>query len=247
MFRCIFNSPAHARARVLREGQRSNYSKHHASTVKMNRRSDRRKTKSLKAELEDSAQIKYKMMKSMGQRKKTSEVSSAEVGTETRSSTSEENEEEVECHSRTRQCVGDIPDSQRKNKRVKKTIRDVSSESGQGEADLKSEQEDEFPEREDVHLLSSEGRRSHYPTLCRALPGRERQIQLLLTLFGEVCFSLSHSLVLWLALRYGYNTCILKCIQMFPLVTEYTTSLLSPTQLLTLHCTCMATWELERH
>lgn len=149
------------------------------------RRSDRRKTKSLKAELEDSTQMKYKMMKHMSQRKNTTQVGSDET------SASEEDEERVDYHSRTKKCLGDVPDSQGRKKRVKKTVSDVLSESDQGEADLKSEQEDEFTAREDTQLLSSEGRWSHYPALCTALPGRERQIKLLLTLFGEVCsFSL---------------------------------------------------------
>lgn len=151
------------------------------------RRSDRRKTKSLKAELEDSTQMKCKMMKRVRQ---VEIQGSAEVGTG--ASASEENEEGVDCHFRTKKCVGDVPDSQGKKKRVKKPVSDVSSESDQGEADLKSEQEDEFTDREAIQLLSSEGRWSHYPALCTALPGRERQIQLLLTLIGEVCsFSLT--------------------------------------------------------
>lgn len=142
------------------------------------RRSDRIKTKSLKAELEDSAQIKYKMMKHISQTKSESEGASIGVqsAAEVAGTTNEED-------SRTSHQVGDNPISQRRKRRVKEIAQDFSSESGQDETHLRSEQEEEFPER---GVLSSEGQWSHYPTLCASLPGREKQLQLLLALFGEV-------------------------------------------------------------
>lgn len=144
------------------------------------RRSDRNKTKSLKAELEDSAQIKYKMH--MSQRKKASEGASIGVQSAAEVETEAANEED----SRTKHEMEDNPICQRRKRRVKEIAPDFSSESGQDETHLRSEQEEEIPEREDTRVLSSEGQWSHYPTLFASLPGREKQIQLLLTLFGEV-------------------------------------------------------------
>ena len=189
------------------------------------RRSGRSKTKSLKAELEDNAQSKYKLLKLQSRR---SEDGGALIGIQSEvggESTSEEEENESQeghegegkgssleekdapddskeikirhCGKRKR-SVGKTPDSQLgkrarcvKGKRFEGegTLSESEEESDKRETETESEDE-EHEEEGVVGVRSSKGQWSHYPALCAALPGRERQIELLLTLLGEVSLPL---------------------------------------------------------
>ena len=181
-------------------------------SVKM-RRSERSRTKSLKAELEDSTQSKCEMIKLLRRKKSESEGASirtpseatddgeycmASVGEdealqekckEERSEGSELGKEKTK-----RQDMKENPG--RKQKKNEPETRDNSSGSQQDKTELHVKPEEEYgvgeEEEEGVRVLSGEGRWKHYPTLCATLPGRERQIQLLLTLLGEVSNCPSH-------------------------------------------------------
>lgn len=164
------------------------------------RRSDRSRTKSLKAELEDSAQSKYKSIQLMRRRKSESEGASIRTHSDTEEAAARDDvqgeceEERSEGWSQEEDCNrGNSKSHRRKSncqrRKVKEieVVDEISSESYKNRIDLKSEQaEEQYAEREDVGAVNSEGRWRHYPALCASLPGRERQIHLLLTLLGEV-------------------------------------------------------------
>ena len=62
-------------------------------------------------------------------------------------------------------------------------VEEEEEEDGEGELELASE---DVMEVESGCGLPTEGYWAHYQSLCLALPGRERQIEQILTLFGKV-------------------------------------------------------------
>ena len=169
------------------------------------RRSERSRTKSLKAELEDSAQSTYKMIKLVRRKKSESEGASIRTASEATdgdgencmASVGEEEALQGECKEERSQGLElgkqkakgrGVGENQGRKQNEPKT-HDGCSGLQQDKTELQAKLEEEYgvdEEEEGVTVLSGEGRWRHYPALCATLPGRERQIQLLLTLFGEV-------------------------------------------------------------
>jgi hypothetical protein len=169
------------------------------------RRSVRSKTKSLKAELEDSAQSKYKMLKVLHRRKSESESASIRTESEVRddgesfmAGARDEEELQEECKEERgkewevgkqktkRRGVGENQGRNRRGNDLEEC--ENPGDSDRDQTELQAGPEEDYgvgEEEEGVGELSGEGRWRHYPTLCATLPGRERQIQLLLTLLGE--------------------------------------------------------------
>ena len=165
------------------------------------RRSERSRTKSLKAELEDSAQNTYKMIKLVRRKKSESEGASIRTASEENCMASVEDEEALQGECKEERSEGlklgkqkakgrGVGDNQgRKQKKNEPETHNGCSGSQQDKTELQARLEEEYgveEEEEGVKVMSGEGRWRHYPALCATLPGRERQIQLLLTLFGEV-------------------------------------------------------------
>ena len=202
------------------------------------RRSERRKTKSLKAELEGEIQSKCKQLKCQSL---TSKAEGGHASDRTTRADAREFEEEscvkedilqrgreeemseesklTEHYHRKVSSSHTVEDdgikvlrNRRKSARInKRAVYEVSSDSDTVEVESEVEEEEEeegvseveevVEEEEGVseeeegvgesETVSRQGRWAHYPSLCASLPGREQQIQLLLTVMGEVCHRLN--------------------------------------------------------
>ena len=154
------------------------------------RRSVRHTTKSLKAELEDNAQDKYKLLcrKKTAGRGASIRVHDIEDGSnddeamEGGSENESDGERESGRRRKTRQC-GDSEEQTDNRGRSRKGSKELAT------SELEIEGDEECSVSQSVAASVSQGRWRHYPSLCASLPGREPQIQLLLTLMGEVGLS----------------------------------------------------------
>ena len=144
------------------------------------RRSQRSRAKSLKAELEEDVQSTYKRIKLKSLERKEDRCASIRTQ-ESEEEGDYENEEKVMEHdiSNEEQCS-----SKTKKKRAKTEVEKVVDRGSEPEGQEAEEEEDGTDT--DVGEGSGNGRWTHYTSLCSRLPGRERQIQLLLSLLGEV-------------------------------------------------------------
>lgn len=167
-----------------------------ATVQTMSRKSGRSRSKSLKAELEDGAQNTYKHLKLHGSHKRSEvksvsirtcseDVSEMEEGYEendiTEESTVHYDIKTISVEDEITNCDGEITSENDT----------VCRASTQPEED--NELEIEMEEEGKVYCgESGVGRWSHYHTLCSSLPGRDKQIHLLLSLMGEVRVQSKH-------------------------------------------------------
>lgn len=149
------------------------------------RRSQRSRAKSLKAELEEDVLSTYKRIKLKSQERKEDRCASIRTQ-ESEGEGDYENEEKVMEHdiSNEEQC------SSKTKKRAKSEVEKVVDRGSEPEGQEVEEEGDGMGVG--VGEGSGHGRWTHYTSLCSRLPGRERQIQLLLSLLGEVSSTHSH-------------------------------------------------------
>ena len=137
----------------------------------------RHRAKSFKSELEDGVQTTYKAIKLKSLEKDGRCASIRICG-----------EEEDDGEKAAEEVEEELTEEQYTKKTTKKSARNRVEQVSDGDTgDVAGRQEEEEEEGEDgVGEDGVHGRWRHYHSLCSRLPGRERQIQLLLSLLGEV-------------------------------------------------------------
>ncbi|CAI8006247.1 Origin recognition complex subunit 5 [Geodia barretti] len=152
-----------------------------SSTASM-RRSQRHRAKSFKSELEDGVQATYKAIK-LKSLEKDGRCASNRIYGEDYEDDGEKAVDEVEEELTETDSASE---EQHPKRTTKKSARNRVEQVSDGDTGDAGRQEEEEEEGEDgVGEDGVHGRWRHYHSLCSRLPGRERQIQLLLSLLGE--------------------------------------------------------------
>ena len=147
------------------------------------RRSQRHRAKNFKSELEDGVQATYKAIK-LKSLEKDGRCASNRIYGEDYEDDGEKAVDEVEEELTETDSASEEQHPKRTTKKSARNRVEQVSDGDTGDAGRQEEEEEEGGDgvgEDGVH-----GRWRHYHSLCSRLPGRERQIQLLLSLLGEV-------------------------------------------------------------